>query len=180
MAICSVADLPITEMLNWKRAGVIPYRVTPSGIEFALGVDRATGEVSNFAGTFKKSDVTIINTAKREFDEETHGVFGRIDDRTLKDFVAIYSTAEDSENYDARHSATGELIIFYPCNYKKEEVIFSFEKRRKPNSEMKNIIFYSSNELIELLSGVFPGKVIYSRVRELLLKAIQNDGIFFS
>jgi len=59
-------------------AGIIPYVKIPSGnnkplIYFLLGYER--GSWSGFVGGYEDSDGNILNTAVREFNEETAGIF---------------------------------------------------------------------------------------------------------
>jgi hypothetical protein len=64
--------------MNSPAAGIIPYIKIPSGnnkphLYFLLGYER--GSWSGFVGGYEDSDVSIINTAVREFNEETAGIF---------------------------------------------------------------------------------------------------------
>lgn len=57
------------------RAGVIPYTVAFNHVYFLMGVDRGSGELTDFGGGIKNGESTI-QAALREFREETCGLFG--------------------------------------------------------------------------------------------------------
>ncbi len=56
-------------------AGIIPYNKNGE-LSFLLGLEKHNGLWSGFVGGHEPSDLTIENTAIREFNEETTGVFG--------------------------------------------------------------------------------------------------------
>jgi len=63
-------------MNNSPAAGIVPYIITPEGkIEFLLGFETKMSKWSGFVGGYEDSDINIINTAIREFNEETANIF---------------------------------------------------------------------------------------------------------
>ena len=55
-------------------AGIIPYHVTPQGVSFILGLEKSNNKWSGFVGGSEPCE-SIIQTAIREFNEETCMVF---------------------------------------------------------------------------------------------------------
>ena len=63
-------------MNNSPAAGIVPYIKNPDGkIEFLLGFETKINKWSGFVGGYEESDINIINTAVREFNEETANIF---------------------------------------------------------------------------------------------------------
>jgi len=56
------------------RAGVIPFTIYDNRLYFLMGIDRATGELTDFGGHSKMTE-TIAETALRELTEETCEIF---------------------------------------------------------------------------------------------------------
>jgi len=55
-------------------AGIVPYRVQGDEIYFLLGLEKSNGKWSGFVGNSEKYE-SIIQTAVREFNEETSLIF---------------------------------------------------------------------------------------------------------
>lgn len=166
MAITTVAELPLVDMLKWKRAGLIPYKKTVKGLQLVMGIDYNTGDISNFAGSICAMDKTIIRAAKREFLEESLGVFGKIEDHQLENAVAIYGD--------------DELIIFCRIDYDEAYVNRTFNQRRDASSysEMNNLVFCTVGQFIDYLAGSSGNPPFYTRVRDLIVEAMFTDGFF--
>lgn len=57
-------------------AGIVPYiRDTKNNVKFLLGREKSSRKWSGFVGGYESTDGTIINTAIREFNEETAKIF---------------------------------------------------------------------------------------------------------
>ena len=56
-------------------AGIIPYSVSNKEVSFLLGFEKYNSKWSGFVGGHEASDQTIVNTAIREFNEETTTIF---------------------------------------------------------------------------------------------------------
>ena len=57
-------------------AGIVPYiRDEKNNVQFLLGREKSSRKWSGFVGGYETSDGTIINTAVREFNEETAKIF---------------------------------------------------------------------------------------------------------
>ena len=55
-------------------AGIIPYHVSPQGVSFLLGLEKSNNKWSGFVGGSEPYE-SIIQTAVREFNEETSLIF---------------------------------------------------------------------------------------------------------
>lgn len=166
MALTIVANLPLNTMKNWKRGGIIGYSINKDEVELVVAKDRLSGDISNFAGSMTPSDKNIINTSIREFNEETLGVFGKIDRKVLKKCLVIYNDIE--------------VIIFYPLSYKKDIVSKKFISRcnKKSYTEMENLIFCNITDFFSHLAESSGKEPIYQRVRDLMVNAIYEYGNF--
>ena len=58
-------------MNNLPAAGIIPYVRLNGSLFYLLGREKSTKKWSGFIGNTKDSDISIPNTAVREFNEET-------------------------------------------------------------------------------------------------------------
>ena len=164
MSICHVSELPADKAKYWKRAGIVLYKLVGTvptggvGIRLAFGIDRESGDISNFAGKpLKYADKNILDTAVREFEEESLGVFDRVNKAQLQDSVVIYND--------------NEIIIFYRMNFNEKEIQAKFARVATSSSEMKKIYFCNVEELIDSMAPSKNGStapIMYDRVRDLI------------
>src|SRR5579871_6794868 len=75
-----------------RRVGIIPYTIRRGGPYFCLGIDRRYGSLTDFGGGFKKTDITPVKGALREFSEETLGSFGDITNN-IDSSLAVFDRA---------------------------------------------------------------------------------------
>jgi len=76
------------EELQIKRAGIIPFTLIDGQPLFYMGIDTVCGELTDFGGSlWKEIKETPLACAIREFDEESLGVFPKID---LENALCIY------------------------------------------------------------------------------------------
>ena len=61
--------------MNIYAAGIVPYIKSNNNIQFLLGYEKYNKKWSGFVGKYESSDINIVNTAIREFNEETARVF---------------------------------------------------------------------------------------------------------
>lgn len=61
------------EGLKGYAAGILPYALYENEIVFLIGQDAHDGLWSDFGGKFEPADRTALETAQREFNEETCG-----------------------------------------------------------------------------------------------------------
>ena len=61
---------------NSPAAGIIPYiKTSDNRVQFLLGFETKINKWSGFVGGYEDSDTDIVNTAIREFNEETAKIF---------------------------------------------------------------------------------------------------------
>lgn len=70
--------LPILRSLPIRRAGIIPYTFYKKEFFIIFGLERGIGSISDFGGTYERADGDLINTALREYREETLDLFPMI------------------------------------------------------------------------------------------------------
>jgi hypothetical protein len=61
---------------KYKRAGIIPFCVQNNVIFFAFGVENGVAALADFGGHREKYDTDLLDTAIREYREESLNVFG--------------------------------------------------------------------------------------------------------
>ena len=76
-----------------KRSGVIPYYLDPKTkkIIFLLAIDRRSGDYTDFGGGVKQTE-TALSGAKREFLQETNGIYGSPSLQQLSSCPCMYDT----------------------------------------------------------------------------------------
>ncbi len=124
-----------------ERAGVILYYMKNNKLRFVLGKDEYSGELTDFGGHVKPKDNGPVNTAFREFSEETLRVFQdkkRILDQ-MKNSLAICSTKM--------------LIIFLHLSFDFEAYRNAFLEKLKvaKSPEVLDLIDVSLQEFLVLI-----------------------------
>jgi hypothetical protein len=163
MTLYIVRDIPQDLLLGCSRAGIVPYKIEGNDIIFSFGIDRKSGEVSNFAGSPLHNE-ECLKGAVREFSEETLNAFGKFNINKLENCLAIYHERE--------------IIIFLHCQWNLTQVLAIFNQNKVPTSEMKYLFFCSSTKLLRILYEQ-DESIMYDRVKIALVKAINNHGLFF-
>lgn len=79
MSVSRVGDIDLKK-ITVRRVGVIPYVVTDGkkgerSFIFGMGVDTNTSDLTDFGGSLKTRDKTVVHGALREFEEESLEVF---------------------------------------------------------------------------------------------------------
>lgn len=78
------------------RGGIIPYVVVPTDegdqVVYGFGLDSTSADLTDFGGKRDPKDRDIIDTAIREFGEETLSVFGKLNRRDLIGSRIIYDS----------------------------------------------------------------------------------------
>lgn len=148
-------ELNVTKDVGF-RAGAIIYTKINGQCYFCLGIDTQSGNLTDFGGGVKKGE-TIIEGGLRELEEESQGVFGKIDPVDIVDTLT-FNTYNMS-------------ITFIPLNVKPDEIttIFNEKISSQEKTEVCNIIWLTKDELLECIHGRGKKK-LYVRVRKLLAK----------
>jgi len=122
-----------------KRAGVIVYDYSSGDLEICLGVDASTGQLTDFGGGVSyQIDQTALRGALREFSEETHDVFGEINNPVLQDSYVVYNEVDI-------------LIILYPCLI--GNALENFQSSRNIRSENSALVRLNRSQIQSLLDG---------------------------
>ena len=78
------------------RSGVIPYTIDNKGkLHFLLGIDRKTGDLTDFGGGVKANE-DFFSAGAREFSEETCEIFDPLTEQDLRNAVPIYNNYGNS------------------------------------------------------------------------------------
>lgn len=137
------------------RAGAIIYTHDGNKTFFCLGIDTQSGNLTDFGGGVKKGE-TIVEGGLRELEEESEGVFGHIYPSDIADTVTFH--------------CYNMAIMFIPMEVDRIETVQRFKDKVtiNPNPEVCNIVWLSTDELLESIHG--RGKKLYNRVQRLLNK----------
>ena len=165
------------------RAGIIVYTNEPnapkgSRLQFWLGDDSKSGDLTDFGGGVSyRKDGSALKGALREFNEESHGVFGEFTPEQLQDCMAIYNRSMliIFLRIDNVTAPLIDLTVDDPVITTETgpiDLSVKFSARATPRSEISNLICLDESEFRSLVvTGIHKGKHLYSRVRNLLLHA---------
>lgn len=131
---------------NWtnqklKRAGIIPYTFHNNIKLFAFGIDGAIASITDFGGHFEKQkDRDRLDTAIREYHEECHDIFGKLDRDMLQNCDVLEGTD------------TAEILL--PVDNKFLDFTKNFSKLPKQSDEeINNIFWLTKSQLITILDS---------------------------
>jgi len=128
---------------NVRRAGVIVYTVYEKKLLFALGIDNDSGDICDFGGKYDgRLDYDGLDTAIREFTEESLSSFGIFDRESLKNCACSFNGTN--------------LMIFLPLDVIPQKIDDIFIERMidvdKP--EIKKIKWFDLENLKLLIKGL--------------------------
>lgn len=146
-----------------KRAGIVVYSVIGDGLYFGLGIDSKHSELTDFGGSVDPlRDKDAIDTAIREFREESLGAFGVLTRSMISNCFAMHDSST--------------LIIFVHMLIEPVEVSTRFEAaRRMVKSPEVDVLVWLSKEQLEEEIDKEQGSPIYDLVRRLM----KRSGNFF-
>jgi len=157
-------DMPLEYLLSQKRAGIVPYRIDQKGqIRFIWGIDTGSSDITDLGGRTESNDRDSLDTAIREFREESFGVFGRITRDQIGRSLAIYRK--------------DLLIIFVRLDYDPQVIMNLFQQRKQYSSrpEIDRLIEIDKFELIKMVCN--PG-TMYEFIRILIRDTLVRHGNF--
>lgn len=121
----------------YYRSSIVFYKYINDTKYFCLGVEPNICMLTDFGGHVDPDDETIFDTAIREYNEETSGIFGEINKDILEssDFVDINSTLTFFVDID--RLSTYDMSVYrsifrsYPNELKKEiiDLVWFTEKQ---------------------------------------------------
>mgnify|MGYP002379520317 FL=1 len=153
-----VSDLDL-ENVRPQRAGVILVSIENDIVYFGLGVDRKSGDFTDFGGHVEKSDPNVVYSALREFHEETLGIFGGFDN------VGPDNIAENLSIYDNKNFIAFIRVDEPPTIINHE---FNIQSTQHENLEVQEIVWFTCSNFKKLVAGRLPNVKMYHRVREFL------------
>lgn len=146
------------ESLNLSRSGIIPFYIENNDVHFILGVDSVWGTLSDFAGQKKKSE-SILDCARREFQEETLGILPLVEESDLSDSYLVHDNIS--------------LTVFFIISKSEALKLYKgFSRRTVRREEMKGIKFLSSENMKFAVEKNIPA--LYIVLRELLFDHIDE------
>lgn len=137
---------------NIIRAGIIPVTEEKGIIFFAFGVDFNIASLGDFGGHKEIIDTDLLDTAIREYREESLNVFGTITRESLKNCLVM----EGDETVE----------ILYPVDppfYSYTEKFNSMVLGQK-HHEVQNVVWLSRRQLLNVIDSQhasFAGTKIY-------------------
>ena len=127
---------------NIIRAGVIP-KITYNGITlYAFGIDLDTSIICDFGGHIDPQDKDLIETAMREFDEETHGCFGLLSRDQVK--RGTFLRGHDSVEYIV------ELVSDHPPSH-YNTLFARLASANQKTREISDILWLSKKQLLRII-----------------------------
>lgn len=142
-----------------RRCGIIPYTIINGIKYFCFGIDTKTNNITDFAGG-RKRDESFFEGAKREFNEESLGIF-----------KGYYCGSKIKFRYKSSYIM---FIHFHIDNI--QEIYNKYIDRLifENNSETNGIIWLDENQLKEKLRG----DEFYSLTKKSLLSIMNNNTKF--
>jgi len=154
MLIDYVKNIDKNILKKVKRAGIILYARYNNDIWLGMGIDRVSGDISDFGGGVCKRDTDAIDGAIREFCEESLNIFGKVTRAHVNNCNCII---EDSM-----------MIIFLPIVTDLKKSSKLFRSIMKKDSEMSSMIWIKSGKFDRLVKNQSNDYKIYERVRKIM------------
>lgn len=161
--ICKLKDIPGQQLVKFQRAGIVPYKKECDRLIFVLGIDRKSGDVSNFGGSIR-DDEECVKGAMREFMEESHECFGVFNANSLENCITIYNDTE--------------IIIFLCSEWEDKDINYRFEQKKRINSEMESLFICDDQQLLRILTDQQSERIMYHKVKDLFM-TVTRRGFFF-
>lgn len=139
-------SMPLEYLLTQRRAGIIPYRIDQSGqVQLMCGVhndpndEHGSGDITDFGGHVELDDGDSIDTAIREFNQETFGVFGRLKREQIGRSIAVYRK--------------DLLVVFVRLDYNPTRIIELFEERKrgKKRLEIRGLVEFNKFDFLQMV-----------------------------
>lgn len=154
-----ITDINLTDK-NFIRSGIIPINNVNGTLFFAFGVDTSTGKLTDFGGHREYQDYDLLDTALREYREESYETFGLLDRETIKNLHIIIGY----DTFDILLPINGDLDIYRET--------FSQRVLKDPEPEISNIVWLSRRQLLRLLES--SPQVFYDKIYLTLKKNINS------
>lgn len=149
-----------------RRCGVIPYVIIKNVIYFCFGIDNRTKDITDFAGG-RKFNETFSESARREFEEESLGVFD--------EYKCDY---ENKTKFKYKTNYT-IFVKFYIHDFNEMNNIQNEFNERLSNvksSETCGIIWVSQHDILNKIYN----NDFYSLTKSTLLNILDENVNFFN
>lgn len=166
---CKAENLEMdTHLCTVRRAGIIPWKKLNNNTWFLFGLDSSSGDITDFGGTFEYKDKSLLNTAYREYSEESYNSAGINPDDVGKSLGIL-----------CRSTRSVDVFVKYNNSWEKMYDIF-YKGRSKDNVfEVVDLFHISAKQLSILLSyekNGDSGFLFYDKIWNLLKK---NIGVIY-
>ena len=132
--------------MNWNdpkyiRAGIIPV-VEQHGVRFyGFGLDNNVGQLGDFGGHYEHVDADLLDTAIREYEEESLNVFGVLTRDLLQDCVVLDGTD------------TIEILVPVPPPFYAYTQRFRAMITTNTEHEIQDIVWLSAKQVITAIDS---------------------------
>lgn len=159
-------------------AGVLPYTIQSGSVFFLLGKDARDGLLSDYGGKCEAEDKGIpLNTAIREFNEESLGMFGPIEGITAMmsrtKYLTMYSRTLSGNAYTT-------FVVRVPYHHLQPKMFETFHTFLKASGAVKHmylekcqICWVSQQRLLKALATPHDPLRLRPVFRQTLLKNIR-------
>lgn len=147
---------------KYIRAGIIPFIRYQNSKIYAFGLGNVTGDICDFGGHKDCEDNDLIDTAIREYNEESFGIFGNFNRESLKNSEVI-------DGVD-----TIEILVEVNGNISDYNRRFKNILNNNYNHEIQDIIWLSKKQLLVAIDSEDIQKDgvkifhMYSKIRNVL------------
>ena len=157
--------LPLGSLLTIKRAGIVAIRIDgEENLHAMLAKDKLSGDDTDLGGHPEPTDQDCLDTAIREFGEESLGVFGPITREQVGRSIAVFNAQV--------------LIVFVRLDYDPKQIIRLFDQRAKAATHPIEVTKLFEVDRSTLLSMIMNHGRLYERIRILLRDVIMKHGNF--
>lgn len=145
----------LKNIFHHTRSGVIPYIINKEGIiYFLLGVDRRSGEITDFGGGVKKNESSLV-AGVREFKEESREIFCNYDLNNFETSLALtndkmciifkgidynYFTPAPANNRETEVSRESESFVRH-----------LFKKNEHLNDELSDVLWVHQEDFFKMI-----------------------------
>lgn len=141
--MCSLTKLIENEGI--KRAGIIPYIKKNNTVVVLLTLEPGIAGISDLGGSREAKDENIFQTGIREFNEESFGVLGTLNEKHLTSSPYIV----------AKTGYHGEEGVLFFVKFRSEfpfiRMMDEFKERNVPGDETKALIVLTKEQLFTAL-----------------------------
>lgn len=144
------------------RSGAIIYTHSGDKTYFCMGIDSMFGDLTDFAGGVKKTDPSVISGGLRELEEESLGIFGKLNETNVANSLAFYTN--------------NMLVMFIKLDVDMDQIHKKFVSAFSGNTsgkdlEVSGIVWLEKEEFLNSISC--KGRRMYSRVRKILNRVVE-------